>query len=144
MKQPTERSSMSNATKQGWDGDFKHYFKKTKTLFPTYGKNEKEFFTTLQVDVIQYASEHPELSNSQIIEYFGEPNIIVSQYLAQSDAEQLIKQVKSVRWIKLCVIIVILIAVIVATIIVAMNYDFYNALHNSIVVEKETIIEYGN
>jgi hypothetical protein len=107
------------------ENDLKHYFKEIKSLFPVYGKKEKEFLTDFMSEVDEYTASNPTSYYMQLISSFGEPKIVVAQYITDSDSTYLLKQIRSSTLIKRCVLIIILLALISAVIFGAINYRLY-------------------
>jgi hypothetical protein len=107
---------------QEFENDLKHYFKEIKSLFPAYGKREKQFLADLTSDVNEYIASNPEDGYAGLISAFGEPKTIVSQYIAGVDSEYLAKQIRTARIVKICVAIIAAAVIIAMALIVLFNY----------------------
>jgi hypothetical protein len=120
--------------------ELKRYFKEIKSLFPVFGKPEKRFFTDFQSEVLSYASSKPELPVAEVVAYFGEPTVIVANYLTETDADVLLKQVKRTKWIRTAVIIIILLALIVSTFCMVLLYRSFIEGRDSYISREVTEI----
>ena len=107
------------------NNDLRRYFKEIKSLFPTYGEREKKYFASFKNAVEESGETGSALTVGQLCAQFGEPNTIVSEYLAVADADYLRKRIKTTKYVKLCIAIVALIIVVAVTIEVVMRYQLW-------------------
>jgi hypothetical protein len=122
--------------------DLKHYFKEIKSLFPVYSEREKQFLVGLMSEVDEYIALNPDSDYAQLISVFGEPKTIVSQYIAEADATYLLKRIRTARFIKLGVVVVIIAVVIAAASVITLKYmDYVKAQAHYIDREVTEIIE---
>ncbi|MDR1882330.1 MAG: hypothetical protein LBR26_06055 [Prevotella sp.] len=123
------------------DNDLKHYFKAIKSLFPTYGDHEKDFLSVFMEEVKEYASSVSSLDYAQLVSHFGEPNIIASDYFANADTAYLQKRIKTAKYVKTCVVVVIVLALIGVGVKVGFAYKSYVEGKDAYIHATETVIE---
>jgi uncharacterized membrane protein len=123
------------------ENDLKHYFKQIKSLFPIYGKKEKEFLNDFMSEAGEYLASNPTSDYAQLVSSLGEPKDVVSQYLANADSEYLAKQIKTTKFVRIGVVAIIIAAVVAVASIVAIWYVSYVNLQESYIGRE--IIEVG-
>jgi hypothetical protein len=121
-------------------GDLKRYFKEIKSLFPVYGEREKLFLADFISDVNDYAALYPESDYTQLIAAFGEPRIIVSQYIANADSAYLTKQIKIAAIVRRCVLIIVALAFITAVMFTVLKYQSYVEMREQYIAREVTVI----
>jgi uncharacterized membrane protein len=125
------------------NNDIRRYFKEIKSLFPTFGKNEKQFMTDFETEVADYSdslSQSDSPTYMQLISHFGEPKEIAADYLHNENSGELMKRVKTAKYVKICVVVIILIAVIAASVTVAFKYKSYLEGKEAYIAKEEIVV----
>lgn len=121
--------------------DPKHYFKEIKSLFPTFGENEKKYLESFKTDVEECTDTLHDLTYLQLVSQFGDPNVIVSEYLAEADPEYLKKRIRVSKHVRVMAVVVI-VAVIAASLIwAAVLNKLYAEAKAAMLSVKEITIE---
>jgi hypothetical protein len=123
----------------------KKYYKDIKNTFPLYGKNEKIYFQNFQDCIQDYLAnnETSDITPEKIIEEFGTPTEIISEYLANVDCEYLTKNIRRTNHLKKALFIIIFLLVtawIYRSVILYLAYE--DAKMNDITFEETVIEEY--
>lgn len=121
--------------------DLGHYFKAIKSLFPVYGKDEKNFLDQLKANMLSHVESNPDCDYVQLMSLFGEPNAIVAQYLSDADSQYLIKRIKSAKYIRRGIVAAVVIALIAASAVIGLEYKSYLELQDAYVDREVTVIE---
>ena len=122
--------------------DLKRYFKEIKSLLPVYSKEEKKFLTNLMRDVDSYIEENPDSDYMQYISQFGEPKDIASRYIADADSNYLLSQIKTSKYIKIGVLIIIIAFVIGVASVITIHYIDFVKAQESYIAREVTEITY--
>ena len=104
------------------------------------GKAEKRSIRSLAVDVNDYCSEENIVTIGTLYERYGSPSDIVNTYYSISNTEKRIKQIKTCKWIKRTILLLLLIAA-TAAIWCAYTYDTWQSFKREESVFTETVIE---
>lgn len=119
----------------------RQYISNVRSLFPIMGKAEKRYIRSLAVDVNDYCSEENIVTIGTLYERYGSPSDIVNTYYSISNTEKLIKQIKTCKWIKRTILLLLLIATTSVTIWCAYTYDTWQSFKREEAVFTETVIE---
>lgn len=111
----------------------KKYMKELKNRLPYIGMNEKKSLHTLENEIEQFVSN--DTSFDDLVQHFGEPDVLVSYYMEEYNEYDLKKKLKY----KKVIIAIISIALLILIIIIIMNY--VNSENSYITREKEIITE---
>jgi hypothetical protein len=107
------------------DNDAERYLKEIKMLLPTFGKDEKRFFSEFRTEIEDYVTSNAPLGYEEIVSRFGKPNVIVSDYIDNMDVKHIIKRIRVARIVRIGVIIIVVAAIAAASAIIAIKYvDF--------------------
>jgi uncharacterized membrane protein len=123
------------------DNDLRSYFNQIKSLLPIFGKEEKKFFAYFREEVDEFLAANPECDFEQLVEYFGKPNEIVSEYIGNADLKYLTNRIRIAKHMKLFIAIVLILAVVATLTAFALDYKLYLEAKNAEVHEIETILE---
>ena len=66
-----------------------HYIKQVKAIFPLYGRERRRFINDLKEDVESHTEKINDTSYEGIVEHFGSPAEVVSNYIEGMDPEVL-------------------------------------------------------
>jgi hypothetical protein len=102
-----------------------HYFKEIKSMFPTFGKQEKAYISELRNEAEDYAESVSDCSYTKLVAQFGEPNTVISEYFAKIDFRHLIKRLRIAKYIKICMVIAVTLALIAGSIRIGFYYKGY-------------------
>lgn len=84
------------------------YMKDIRTLFPTMGKDERDYLKGFKENVLDYVQENNVKSKEELFEEFGNPKEVVTEYLNRVDTEYLIKKIKRTTIIKRGILIIVM------------------------------------
>lgn len=119
----------------------KSYMKKIRQCFPIYGKKEREYLKDLDIYIDEYMNHNPEISNEDIIREFGPPSNVAAEYILGVDEKYLFKKLRTARFIKIFISILIVLMLLYNTYISYLVYlDYKDALNYQISTE-EIVIE---
>jgi hypothetical protein len=123
------------------DKDIRHYFKEIKSLFPVFGKREKRFLLDFKIDVENYRATASSYDYANIVSQFGEPNIIISNYLRDAEPRYLLRQMRLGKYVRRGVAIVVILALIASSAVVALKSKSYLEAKASYIAREIVIID---
>ena len=97
--------------------EFDKYVHSVRSAFPYFRKSEKRFFSDFCTSVNEYAEEHPDCTYEELETNFGHPKDIVIEYYNQMEPDvyfTIIKKTKSIRYVTITAIAVLLTLFIIA------------------------------
>ena len=92
------------------------YYRKLKTLIPIKGKYERDFLNTISENLESICSEQPEITYNELCTRIGTPKEIIIEYYENADTEYVIQKLRLSSIIRRIVILILLIAIAVASI----------------------------
>ena len=117
------------------------YMKDIRTLFPTMGKDERDYLKGFKENVLDYVQENNVKSKEELFEEFGNPKV-VTEYLNRVDTEYLIKKIKRTTIIKRGILIIVMMFMGVNLYRATLIYKDYKESINARIYEERTTIEY--
>lgn len=118
------------------------YMKDIRTLFPTMGKDERDYLKGFKENVLDYVQENNVKSKEELFEEFGNPKEVVTEYLNRVDTEYLIKKMKRTTIIKRGILIIVMMFMGVNLYRATLIYKDYKESINARIYEERTTIEY--
>ena len=118
------------------------YMKDIRTLFPTMGKDERDYLKGFKENVLDYVQENNVKSKEELFEEFGNPKEVVTEYLNRVDTEYLIKKIKRTTIIKRGILIIVMMFMGVKLYRATLIYKDYKESINARIYEERTTIEY--
>ncbi len=116
------------------------YIKQVKVMFPLHGSERQRFINDLKEAVESHVEKTKDTSYEGIVEHFGSPSEVISNYIEGMDPEVLCRKITFRRRI-FAVAIIALIAILIGVIVnLYWDYSAYRQDVESIVVERETVI----
>lgn len=100
------------------------YLREIRIFFPVYRQPEKRYMHDLQRSIEEYAETSENLSFESLVQEFGEPKDLISNYILEQDASALHKAIKTSRYIKVTAL-----TAIVAFIIIVGTRGYYEQKH---------------
>lgn len=111
----------------------KKYFKNIQKAFPIYQKKEKIYMKNFKQCVYDYIDNCDNIEINEIINEFGTPADIISEYLSNIDNDYLINNIRRSQYIKRIIVFSVFIVV------VAICYRSYR-LEQAIKKAEEAIV----
>ena len=118
------------------------YMKDIRTLFPTMGKDERDYLKGFKENVLDYVQENNVKSKEELFEEYGNPKEVVTEYLNRVDTEYLIKKIKRTTIIKRGILIIVMMFMGVNLYRATLIYKDYKESINARIYEERTTIEY--
>ncbi|NBI63726.1 hypothetical protein D3Z38_11820 [Clostridiales bacterium] len=119
----------------------KRYCKQVKALLPLYRKQEKLFMENFSASVKEFAEVNLGCSIEDVIENFGVPGEIVSDYLSELDIEDLCRQISIRRRMKQVISAILILCVIASGLNAWWAYETYLEAKDQIITEEVIVIE---
>lgn len=97
--------------------EFDKYVHSVRSAFPFFRKSEKRFFSDFCTSVNEYTGEHPDCTYEELETNFGHSKDIVIEYYNQMEPDvyfTIIKKTKSIRYVTITAIAVLLTLFIIA------------------------------
>lgn len=119
----------------------KKYLKSIKKLFPIYGKKEKQYIKILQPRLLEYAAEKETLSYEDLIEEFGTPSHVISEYFSEVDDQYLFRHLRIRGYVKKFLIFVLVAFLAFNGYCYYWAYQDYLNAQDQHIMYKEIVIE---
>lgn len=119
----------------------KKYLNSIKKLFPIYGKKEKQYIQNLQTPLLEYAIEKEGVSYEDLIEEFGTPSHVISEYFSEVDEQYLFRQLRIRGYIKKFLVFVLVAFLAFNGYCYFWAYQDYLNAQDEHIMYKEIIIE---
>lgn len=103
----------------------KQYIKNAKALFPLMGKDEKQYFKKLQINIEDYCETKSVSSIEELYNDFGSPIDIVNTYFSSSKIDYILNQIRRTKIIKTTLIVLIVSALVGVTAYCTLVYSAY-------------------
>lgn len=120
----------------------KIYLHQIKTLFPIFGKKERQYLKGFKETIQDYADDHPIRSTEDLINEFGTPQEVVHSYIDQADVDYLCRKIKKNTFIKRIIFIVAFCFLLFIGFYAALVYRDFQITKNEHITKEEIIIEY--
>lgn len=120
------------------------YIQEIKHLFPVIRQSEKRFLADIRQNIDDYCQDKDEVTFDTLVHVFGEPKDLVANYITETDAVTLQKEIRISKYIKSAICMIVCIAIILAGVkCYAIYSDYQNAQkaqidHEIIIIEEET------
>lgn len=120
----------------------KEYISEIKALFPIKRKPEKDYIKKIAADVADYCEEANVTSKQELYDNYGRPNDVVNNYFATVDTEYIVKEIKTTKFIKSAIAIIIILAMIATSALCITLYAQYQMVKRTeVVMVDQTITE---
>ena len=93
----------------------KEYIKEVKAMFPVKGKQERKYIKELSKDIEDYCEESNSTTKEELYENYGNPIDVVGEYLSATDFSGVIKRLKTGKYIKLLIAVIIAVVLVLTT-----------------------------
>ena len=117
------------------------YIRTIKTLLPLWGREEKRFLKRLRERITDYIDRNPNCSVDDIFDEFGKPNEIVSGYFDSIDVDTLVKRIRTTRYVKTAIAILIMVVLLVGSAVMVFSHKNYADGQDSYVQREMVEIE---
>ena len=121
----------------------KQYISEVKALFPSKGKNERQYIKKLAITVDEFCEEESIKNKLIIYKKIGKPIDIVYDYYSALDTEAIVKKIRLAGSIRLGIVLLICIALIATAIYAIAKYDTHvqmEIISNGFIEEEEAIV----
>lgn len=119
----------------------KQYISEVKTLFPIMGKSEKRYIAKLKANIESYCEETDITTKKELYEKYGLPNNVVNDYFSAADTEYIVKKIKTSKYIKAFISVILIILIIVTSVFCTFWYQNHQMFLREEAVIHEDIIE---
>lgn len=113
----------------------KKYLKAVRGLFPFYETYEKQYTDNLEVHLREYLADHPEAAYTDIVEEFGLPSSVVSEYFSEIEEEYLFKHLEQKKYVKRVMLLLVIVVLVI-------NGYYYHKAYNDYINLKDSNIKY--
>lgn len=113
----------------------KKYLKAVRGLFPFYETYEKQYTDNLEVHLREYLAAHPEAAYTDIVEEFGLPSSVVSEYFSEIEEEYLFKHLEQKKYVKRVMLLLVIVVLVI-------NGYYYHKAYNDYINLKDSNIKY--
>lgn len=113
----------------------KKYLKAVRGLFPFYETYEKQYTDNLEVHLREYLADHPEAAYTDIVEEFGLPSSVVSEYFSEIEEEYLFKHLEQKKYVKRVMLLFVIVVLVI-------NGYYYHKAYNDYINLKDSNIKY--
>lgn len=119
----------------------KQYIKNAKALFPLMGKDEKQYFKKLQINIEDYCEAKSVSSIEELYNDFGSPTDVLNSYFSNVELNYILKRINISKRIKAALIIIVTFAFISVSSFGLYLYHAYNLMQEQMVFFEETTIK---
>lgn len=113
----------------------KKYLKAVRGLFPFYETYEKQYTDNLEVHLREYLADHPEAAYTDIVEEFGLPSSVVSEYFSEIEEKYLFKHLEQKKYVKRVMLLFVIVVLVI-------NGYYYHKAYNDYINLKDSNIKY--
>ncbi len=113
------------------------YIHRTKVLFPSIRRCERQYLSTLKINIMDYAEEHPDITYDELCSEFGSPADVLTSYLAGIDMDEIIKRINITRIVRIIATIIAIAVIAVAAIRIIHMQQAHAIFEREEVVLKE-------
>lgn len=115
----------------------RQYIREVKTLFPSRGKQEREYIKKLAITIDEFCEEEQVETKQSVYEKYGKPIDIVHDYYSALDTVAIVKRIRLTSTIKFGMVSLIGIALIAAIIYSFSRYAIYMTYVRAVSIERE-------
>lgn len=119
----------------------KQYINDAKTLFPIMGKNEKEYFKNLELNIKDYCEETALSSLEELYKNWGTPVELVNSYFLHANTDYILRQIRRTKVVKTTLIALIISALIAVSAYCTFLYSSYKVFKDEQIFSEQTFIE---
>lgn len=118
---------------------YKQYISDIKTLFPSWRKDERNYVSKFKQNLLDNIDEESVISKEDLYRKFGRPKEVVDSYYENIDIDATIKQIKTSKYIRYFIFIIILCALICTSAFAFNMYQSYKMFEReeAVFVEEE-------
>lgn len=113
------------------------YLKQVMYFIPLPYKQKKEYTKLLENKILELEALYGTITYNDIVEKFGNPKDVASDFLSEMDTETLITRIKFSSFIKKMIIIILALASFVTVWICTLAYMDYKKAEEQIITEIE-------
>ncbi len=117
------------------------YMKEIKRCLPICREREKKYMNDLQNALMDFSNETQGFTYHELLERFGSPKDLAANYLLETDAQRLSREIRYSHRIKLMSACAAGIVITSLAIIIMLQYFFYYNARTSYISREVTIIE---
>ena len=121
--------------------DSKKYFREIKTIIPSRGTYEKRLLNTYKERISELHESRPDITYEELQKILGKPVEIINDYYENVDTVYLMKRLRTTKLVRMFLYVILFITLIGFALSVGINIQMYYAINNTIVNQKEIIIE---
>lgn len=118
----------------------KQYLKIVYHLLPCHGKNEQRFYHDFKSSVDDFFEFHNTSDSEELINEFGAPPEVVSEFLKAQSSDYLLRQVNKRKLRKIGLSIFVTILIVGLSIFSTYCYKAYKDSKNSLIAQEKTFI----
>ena len=119
----------------------KEYIKSIKAFFPIMGKNEKQYFKNLELNVKEFLYENKNVSMEDLYVDFGSPSEVANSYFSNVPMEYLLQKINIAKKVKFALCAFITLLVIGMIIFCSCLFIAYNQMQDQLIFFEETTIK---
>lgn len=79
----------------------KRYLRDTRLAFPVFRKDEKRFYSDFKDTISEYESQYPECSREDLINAYGTPKEVVTDYFCNMDPANYMALMKKSHYLRI-------------------------------------------
>ena len=117
------------------------YKKEIISLFPSYGKYEKQYFYRFWNGVLEFIEDFPEIPYEGLIKEFCTPKEVVSGYFSSVSDQYLMQKIKRTKIIRNGMLGFLMILVIIVVYQATLSYHSYLDEKNEVISKEQIIIK---
>ena len=122
----------------------KTYISEVKAFFPILGKDERSYISKLRTNVDDFCDEAHISTKEELYKQYGMPIDIVHEYYSSVDTDKIISRIFLSKWIKRCLVIILILTVIASICYCLIMFQAYNKYKDEIVVTQTDQITIEN
>lgn len=119
----------------------KQYISEVKSFFPIMGKSEKRYVTKLKANIESYCEDEEITTKEELYEKYGLPNNVVNDYFSAADTEYIVKKIKTSKYIKAFISVILIILIILTSVFCAFWYQNHQMLLREEALFANEVIE---
>lgn len=120
----------------------KRYLRDTRLAFPVFRKDEKRFFSDFKDTISEYESQHPECSKEELIDAYGTPKEVVTEYFCNMDPENYMTLMKRSHYLKIITVTALILLLVSFLIETALTIQAQKMFRENMIDKEQTIIYY--
>lgn len=119
----------------------KQYVKTVKSFFPMYGKGERKYLKSLELNIVDFCEEASISDLDELYEKFGNPSEVVNTYYTSMDTNYILKQISRTKLLRVLGVALISSILIALSAYCTLLYAQFQIFENEQVHFVETIIK---